>query len=217
MDANQVATYLKTHPEFFEHYAELLSHIHIPSPHGGRAVSITERQMGTLRDKVKQLEAKLAELIAFGEENDVISARVHRLAVALIEAADMAGVLRVLHSHLTGDFAVPRVAVRAWGLDGGGLEFSPVDDDIKAFAAALRSPYCGLAAGQAAVGWIGEGASHIRSVAQIPLREGGEGGACFGLLLLASEEVQRFYPEMGTLFLQRIGDLASAALLRGVH
>lgn len=217
MDANQVATYLKSHPEFFEHYAEFLSHIHIPSPHGGRAVSITERQMGTLRDKVKQLEAKLAELIAFGEENDVISAKVHRLAVALIEAADMAGVLRVLHSHLTGDFAVPRVAVRVWGLDGSGPEFLPVGDDIKAFAAGLRTPYCGLAAGQAAVGWIGEGASHIRSVAQIPLWEGGEGGACVGLLLLGSEEVQRFYPEMGTLFLQRIGDLASAALLRSAR
>ena len=34
------------------------------------------------------------------------------------------------------------------------------------------------------------------------------------LLVLASEEAQRFYPEMGTIFLSRIGDLVGAALQR---
>jgi uncharacterized protein YigA (DUF484 family) len=36
----------------------------------------------------------------------------------------------------------------------------------------------------------------------------------FGLLALASEDAQRFYPEMGTLYLKRLGELVSAALLR---
>jgi hypothetical protein len=218
MDANDIAGYLKSHPEFFEQYADLLAQIHIPSPHGGKAISITERQIGVMRDKVKQLEAKLAELIAFGEENDAISAKVHRLGVALQGATDLAGVMRVLYSHLGGAFAVPHVAVRVWGVGGGtAVEFAPVDDAIKAFAGALRHPYCGAVAGQAAVAWLGDSRGHIRSVAQIPLREGGgEDGACFGLLLLASEEAHRFYAEMGTLYLQRIGDTAAAALLRVV-
>ncbi len=116
MDANEIASYLKGHPEFFEHYAELLAQIHIPSPHGGKAISITERQIGAMRDKVKQLEAKLAELISFGEENDAISDKVHRLGVALLGATDLTGVMRVLYSHLGGDFAVPHVAVRIWGV-----------------------------------------------------------------------------------------------------
>lgn len=221
MDANEIARYLKNHPEFFEQYAELLLQIHIPSPHGGKAISITERQMGALRDKVRQLEAKLAELIAFGEENDVISAKVHRLGVALQGATDLAGTMRVLYSHLGGAFAVPHVAVRVWGVggtgDGRAVEFTPVDDAIRVFAGALKLPYCGPAAGQEVVAWLGDSRGHIRSVAQIPLREGGgEQGACFGLLLLASEEAHRFYPEMGTLYLQRIGDMAAAALRRVV-
>ena len=29
-----------------------------------------------------------------------------------------------------------------------------------------------------------------------------------------SEDAQRFYPEMGTLYLKRLGDLAAATLLR---
>lgn len=222
MDASEVASYLKSHPEFFEQYAELLSQLHIPSPHGGRAISITERQMVTLRDKVKELEAKLAELIHFGEENDVIAGKVHRLGVALQGVTDLAGVMRVLYSHLGGAFAVPHVAVRLWGVGQGEdeteTEFAPVDDPIKAFAGAARHPYCGPAAGQEAVAWLGERGGHVRSVAQIPLREhsGTGGGACFGLLLLASEEAQRFYPEMGTLYLEQIGDMAAAALLRVV-
>ncbi len=55
MKPDDVARYLQGHPEFFEQYAELLSQLHIPSPHGGRAVSITERQIGTLREKVREL------------------------------------------------------------------------------------------------------------------------------------------------------------------
>jgi uncharacterized protein YigA (DUF484 family) len=34
------------------------------------------------------------------------------------------------------------------------------------------------------------------------------------LLVLASEETRRFYPEMGTLYLERLGQLIGAALVR---
>jgi uncharacterized protein YigA (DUF484 family) len=213
-DANEIAAYLKSHPEFFEHYADLLTQIHIPSPHGGKAVSITERQIGTLRDKVKQLEAKLGELIRFGEENDAIAAKVHRFGVALQGATSADDALRIIYSHLGDAFAVPHVAIRIWGVGrGDGVEFAPVDDGIKSFISFAKAPYCGGAGGQAATAWLGEAGSHVRSLAQIPLREA-DSGACIGMLLLASEEVQRFYPEMGTVYLEQLGDIAAAALLR---
>jgi len=47
----------------------------------------------------------------------------------------------------------------------------------------------------------------------IPLRSHADAPA-FGLLLLASPDGQRFNAEMGTDFLERIADLASAALSR---
>lgn len=164
MDAKEVARYLQDHPEFFEQYAELLAHVHIPSPFGGKTVSITERQVLTLRDKSKSLEAKMAELVSFGEENDAISERVHRLGVALLTAPDTAAVLRALYSHLGGAFAVPHVAVRIWGAGSGDtIEFSPVNDSVKVLAATLSHPYCGTAAGQETCDWFGERASHARS------------------------------------------------------
>jgi uncharacterized protein YigA (DUF484 family) len=224
--AKDVAQYLKDHPEFFEQYADVLAQITIPDPHGGRAVSITERQIGTLRDQMKRLENKLAELIRFGEENDVLSGKTHRLDVALAGAADTSGVLRVLYAHLGGDFAVPHVAVRLWDIDNVGgdasaPEFTPMSAEAREFAAGLKRPYCGAGSGPDVLAWFGERGSHVRSLALVALRNGeqnaGVGGAApttFGLLALGSEEPQRFYPEMGTLYLERIGDVASAALTR---
>ena len=39
-------------------------------------------------------------------------------------------------------------------------------------------------------------------------------GRLQNLLALASEDPQRFYPEMGTLYLRRLGEIAAAALER---
>lgn len=219
MNAEDVARYLREHPDFLNQHHELFSELTVPHPqHGGQAISLAERQLHALRDKIRALELKLAELIRFGEENDGIAEKVHRLGVSLMGAEDLQSVMCFLYAHLGGSFSVPHVAVRIWGVGTGeAAEFSPVTDTVKAFAGAIHQPYCGTAAGQEAVAWLGEFAGHVRSVAQIPLREGGsQGGACFGLLLLASEDPERFYPAMGTLYLERIGDMAAVALLRVV-
>lgn len=213
MKSEDVAHYLHDHPEFFEKHADLLALVTLTDPHSGRAVSITEKQLFNLRDKVRSLESKLVELIGFGEENDAISDKVHGLAVALIAATDRAAVVRALYSHLGGAFAVPHVTLRLWGAGpGDGHEFDGVSDAVKAFATSLQRPYCGTVAGQESLTWFGEAAAHLRSMTQVPLRQ--SGGACFGLLIMASEEAQRFYPDLGTLYLERIGEMAAAALLR---
>lgn len=211
--AKDVAQYLKDHPEFFNQYADALAQITLPDPHGGRAVSITERQIGSLRDQVRRLESKLAELIRFGEENDALSGKAHRLDVALAGAADMNSVLRVLYTHLGGDFAVPHVAVRLWDVagDSHAPEFTPMSEAAHEFAASLKRPYCGAGSGPDVLGWFGERGSHVRSLALVALRRGSD---TFGLLAFGSEEPQRFYPEMGTLYLERIGEVAAAAFDR---
>jgi uncharacterized protein YigA (DUF484 family) len=114
MFPDEIADYLKNNPSFFEQYADLMAQIFVPHPHGGRAVSLAERQMLTLREKNRTTESKLAELIAFGEENDAISEKVHRLAVALIAAETFQAVIHLLNFHLRDDFSVPHVALRLW-------------------------------------------------------------------------------------------------------
>ena len=213
MKPEEVAKYLKEHPEFFENHAEALAEITIPHPHGGRAIPISERQTLSLREKNRQLEGKLREVIQFGEENDTISEKVHRISVALLGAADLTSVLSTTYLNLREDFAVPHVAVRVWRVGGkhGELpEFKALDGASRDFAATLAHPHCGSHAKADAAGLFGEASAHLRSFSYIPLRD----GETFGLLALASEDAQRFYPEMGTVFLKRIGELTAAALLR---
>jgi len=214
IDADEVARYLKENPAFFEEYSEMLSQISVPHPHGGNAIALSDRQVLALREKNKLLEAKLAELIQFGEENDAIGEKMHRLALALLAAQDLGALLSTLYYNLREDFSVPHVAMRVWrGGDGGVPEFNAVSEDLKQYAAGLAHPYCGPSGNAEAAGWFGEAASQLRSMALMPLAPMG-GGECFGMLALASEDAMRFYPEMGTLYLKRLGELTGAALGR---
>jgi len=212
MKPEEVAAYLKEHSEFFEQYADLLSEIYIPHPHGGRAIPISERQILTLREKNRQIEGKLREVIQFGEENDAISEKVHRLSVALLAASNIRGVLNAVYLNLREDFAVPHVALRIWGAASHAElpEFKPVSEASREFAASLAGPHCGAHAMMDTAGLFGDASAHLRSFSYLPLRD----GESFGLLALASEDPQRFYPEMGTLYLKRLGDLVGAAIAR---
>jgi len=210
MKPEEVAPWLKEHPEFFEDYADVLAEIYLPHPHGGRAVPISERQILTLREKNRQIEGKLREVIQFGEENDAISEKVHRISLALLAASDIRSVLNAIHLNLREDFAVPHVALRVWHANGHGdlPEFRPVSDAAREFAASLAHPHCSAHAMADTAGLFGEAGAHLRSFSYIALR----GSEVFGLLALASEDPQRFYPEMGTIYLKRLGDLVGAAI-----
>jgi len=211
---DEVADYLKHNPGFFEQYADLMAQVFVPHPHGGRAISLAERQMLSLREKTRASEAKLAELIAFGEENDAISEKVHRLAVGLVAAETFQAVIHLLDFHLRDDFAVPHVALRLWHKPEGVAdlpEFAAVSEELQVFAETLGRPYCGSTAGFGTASWFGEHALLIRSQALIALRNS---GGTIGMIALGSEDAQRFYAGMGTLYLERLGEMASAALAR---
>lgn len=209
MKSEEVAQFLNQHPEFFEQYADMLAEVQIPHPHGGRAIPISERQILSLREKARRLESKLGELIRFGEQNDAITDKLHRMTLELIRARGIDGVLHVLGFNLREDFAVPHVAVRVWG-DFAGDAAAPASQEACAFAGGLNGPYCSAHPMADTAAWFGDAASHLRSFAYIPLRS----EQTFGLLALASEDPQRFYPEMGTLYLRRLGEIAAASLLR---
>jgi len=210
MSPEEIAVFLRSNPQFFDKHPELLESIHVPHPYGGRAIPLAERQTVALRDKLKLVEGKLAELIQFGEENEAISEKVHRLAVALAGSRDFPALTHTLYFHLREDFAVPHVVLRVWGkaVPADFDEAKPVADAQRQNADSLGGPHCGAAAGSPFLPWFGEAAEHVRSMALVPLGQ----TATFGLLALGSEDPQRFYPEMGTLYLRRIGELCAAGV-----
>jgi uncharacterized protein len=209
----EVAQYLRTHPEFFEEYADILAEIQVPHPHGGGAIPISERQIVALRDKNRILQDKLGELIRFGEENGAITEKMHRLAVALLTFTHLADFLHGLNFHLREDFSIPHMAMRWWNItvdDPTLPEFTPTGADIRTLAESLPHPYCGSHVLDEIRGWFGEDAVRLRSFAMVSL----PAKHPIGLLVMGSEDPQRFYPEMGTIYLAQLGELVSAALKR---
>ncbi|MGC3963381.1 MAG: DUF484 family protein [Rhodocyclaceae bacterium] len=213
MQEQDIIQYLLDHPQFFDDNAELLAELKLSHPSNGSVISLTERQLIALREKLAQVQGKLAELIGFGEENDAILEKLHRLAVAVVAANSVAALTSMLYMHLRDDFDVPHVALRAWGFGpgDGGEEFVSPRDELRTFASGLLRPYCGPVNLPEHSDWFGEMAPHIRSVALIPLVRADHTP---GLLALGSEDPQRFYNDMGTLYIERIGELVVTALQR---
>ena len=214
--AEQVAQYLAENPGFFEAHAELLGAITVPHPHGGRAVSLVERQVDVLRDKNKVLEMRLAELLRIGQENDAIAARLQHWTRELLRVRDLRELPDRVIEGMTAGFSVPQVALRLWGVDSVHADLpvaAEVEPEIRTLADGLRLPYCGPNAEIRAASWLPGGGAHTRSIALLPLRVGAAPEA-FGLLLLGSPDPDRFQTGMGTTFLERIAEIASAALSR---
>ena len=185
----------------------------VSHPHGEHTVSIPERQLIATREKVKLLEGKLAELVGFGEDNDKLSEKIHALTLKLIAARSFEATLDTLYLDLLDHFQVPHIAVRLWNvavpdLSAAAPEFREVSAEIKQFVFAMGDSYCGAHPVYETHLWFGEHAPHLKSFAMVPLRTEKN----FGVLLMASENAERFYHDMGTLFLSRVGDLVAARL-----
>ena len=115
-------------------------------------------------------------------------------------------------------FDVPQAALRVWGVapqHQSAAFASGVSEDTRAFATSLTMPFCGPNLGFEATAWLPQ-PEVVQSMALLPLREGTIDSTtpAFGLLVLGSPDPQRFDATMGTEFLSRMAELASAALAR---
>ena len=235
MDATAVVEYLKQNPRFFEDYADVVAEIFVPHPHGGHAIPIAERQMLALRDKSHEQERRLAELVQTASDNEAITEKLHRTTLALFAARDLETTIAVLVHSLKEDFAVPRVAMRLWRAASSsspalpelaaassalpelgatspapGLpEFASTSPSLRELAEGLHTPRCGTTVHDEAKAWFGDDDA-MQSYACLPLRT----ESTFGMMALASPDPQRFHPAMGTMYLLRLGELASVAIAR---
>ena len=215
---DDIANYLAITPDFFERHAELLAAVHLTSPHSNRAVSLQERQAEMLREKIKAHEHRIMDMIRNGSDNVMLSDKLLRWTRTLLLTSDAASMPGLISSEIRDQFSVPQVGIKVWDVlpvvaQAGFAQ--GVSDDAKVFASSLAGPFCGVNTGFEAVTWLPDPQA-ATSLALLPLRMGPAGSVtpAFGLLVLASPDAQRFNSTMGTDFLERIGELASAALSR---
>ncbi len=213
LDSTSVAQYLADHAHFFEEHAELLSRIKLTSPLAGRTLSLQERQMEVLREKIKVLELRLAELLRIAQDNDAITYKLQEWSRSLLLARNDVDLPYILINGLQTIFSVPHATLRIWNV---GEEFAhtwfaaPISEDSRIFSNGLAAPFCGPNDDFEAASWL-EDAPSVQSIAMLPLRTE-EKASAFGLLVLGSPDAQRFTADMATDFLSKISDTASAAL-----
>ena len=208
-----IANYLLNTPDFFERHAEVLASVQVRSPHGLRAVSLQERQAEMLREKIKNLEGRIMDMIRHSGENAIIADKLQRWAMGLLREQTLTDLPQRIAEEVRDQFMVPQVAIKLWGLSAEhqAAPFAQgVSDEVKALADSLQHPFCGAQPGTEAVSWLSDPSGAV-SVALLPLRSSQQ---VFGLLVLASPDSQRFHSGIGTDFLERMAALASAALSR---
>jgi uncharacterized protein YigA (DUF484 family) len=206
-----VAKFLQEHPEFFVQYAELFSTLEVPHPHQARTISLGERQILTLRERLRDFEFRLADLVRNAALNEITTDKLNRWCVRMLGEQSTLRLPGEVALGLAEQFNLQEVALRVWGLElpaeGVGAH---VDEEVHTYANNLVNPYCGNDTALTPTSWL-----HAKpaSLAILPLRSA-VGQPAFGLLVLGSDDPERFAPDMGVAFLQTVSILASSALSR---
>lgn len=209
LDTDLVADYLLAHPHFFEEHAELLGRIKLNSPVLGRAISLQERQMEILREKIKIQDLHLADLLRTAHDSETLVAKFQAWTETLLAARG--DLPRTLSDSLQSIFKVPQVTLRLWDLNASHAPAwyaAATSEDARILTNGLVAPFCGPNLDFEAARWLAE-PSAVQSIAMLPLRSA---GSAFGLLVLGADDLQRFSADMATDFLSRIAATASAAL-----
>ena len=165
----------------------------------------------TLRDRLRDFEFRFAQLVRNASLNETTTGKLIDWSARMLAEQSPLRLPGEVALGLAEHFNLQEVGLRVWGLDlpaeGVG---EPVSEDVRAFADSLSAPYCGTNTQFAAVAWL---SAKPASLAMVALRPGPREPA-FGLLVLGSDDPDRFVPEMGTAFLDTVARLASAALQR---
>ncbi len=207
----EIEGWLLRHPDFFQHHPDCLEALKIPHPCGD-AVSLVTRQIELLREKNRKLQMQLNDILQIARENDSLLRRFHQLTIAMLDAAsleDALGALRwLLHDCFQADFVAVRLLQPVIDCPVSDLCVSGDCPQLSHFRQILEGgkPECGKPSHEQAAFLFGSDASEVESIAFVPLQHAG----LKGVLAIGSSDLQRFEPEMGSLFLSQMGDVVAA-------
>ena len=221
IEEQAVIQYLHHNPDFFERHPQLLAKLRLQHPRSGSTVSLIERQVDVLREKIQTHDQKLAEFVQVARANNVLAEKIHRFTRRLLRTQGAGSAIAEIEASLREDFDTFHtvLVLTCAGLPDSDepqcfLRRVPTDDPaLRSFDSlfAAAKPRCGQIRDSQREFLFGQEAPNIGSVALIPL--GGQTPA--GLLALGSVDRDRFHPGMSTEFLWRMGELVTDALARG--
>lgn len=211
LDASAVAAWLQSHPDFFDTHPQILGDLQLPHPHGTHAVSLSERQLSLLREKNRQLEQRMAEMIRYAEQNDSTSAKIQHLSLLLLQTPDLPTLRQTLGPFMHTQFEVDQTVLRLWGplspFDDPAS--TPVDPPLQSQIGLWSAPYRGPAPPAEVLSWCESRNEPLQSFAVLPLRAS---VGLIGALLLGAWDHSRFTPDMGAFYLARMAELIAVTV-----
>lgn len=214
---DEIACWLRAHPDFFQRNTDLLAGLRLPHASGG-AISLVERQIDVLREKNQAADSRLAELVSIARANEALAAKIHQFTRRLMRAPTRREILAQIERGFREDFDTNHIVLLLFTASGDTSDMRfvrPVaanDQNLAGFENLLSTgkPRCGQIRDSQRDFIFGPDSGSVGSVALVPLT----GDAPLGLLVLGSINRERFHPGMSTDFLSRLAEIISDALAR---
>lgn len=210
-----VANYLQQNPGFLIENPDLLETLEIGHD-SGPAVSLIERQVEQLRTSNQDLSKQLNRLIQVAAENEQLMRRLHQLTLELMSIGSRVEFFTHLGNSLLNDFNADILQIclfdqeiaAAAGEDVKGMQAG--DEAVEQFRAHLDRDQvlCGRLNESKLEFLFGSKARWVQSTALMPIGDKGE----HGMMAIGSSDASRFYPGMGTLFLDLLANVIAASL-----
>ena len=207
-----VAKYLRKYPDFLIRHPEVLKEIQLPHA-SGEAVSLIEKQVEQLRMHNNNLTRQLNQLVQVATENEALMGRLHELTIELMLIGDLGTFFDRLSGALLDEFKADTLnitlldrVVKA-GKDTPLFSVSSDDPELKNFQTMMDKgeTACGRLNRTKLDFLFGQRAQWVQSTAVVPLGQD-------GLLAVGSSDPARFYPGMGTLFLDLLAEVVKTRL-----
>lgn len=207
-----VTKFLHQNPDFLEKEPSLLKHLEL-SHDSGAAISLIERQVQFLRSQNETLEQRLNQLMQIASDNEKLMARLHGLTLELMSMGDLPSFFDRLADALLEELKADILNITLFNIKIEAGPKTPLfhvqrdDPEIKQFHEQLEKgqSICGRLNRDKRDHLFGARAQWVQSTAFVPLGED-------GILAIGSSDPARFYPGMGTLFLDLLAQVVSARL-----
>ncbi|WP_417226750.1 DUF484 family protein [Amphritea sp.] len=202
--AEQVADYLKQHPDFFSGNEYLLEKLYVPHQRGS-TVSLVERQTSLLREKNRELHDYLGDMLGVARENDIQFSKTKKMILALMDAETLDDVAVAIDESLCQDFNSDTTALVLFSEqreEQNNLRLLPRADAAAIDALLDQSQTrCGNLTELQNQFLFRDQAFRVKSAAAVPLVK----GETLGILAIGSYDASYFQSNQGTLFLDYIG------------
>ncbi|MEJ2534840.1 MAG: DUF484 family protein [Gammaproteobacteria bacterium] len=207
-----VAEYLVDNPDFLLEHPKVLTQLQLPHE-SGNAVSLIERQVDQLRGQNRKLGKQLNQLIRVATDNEALMHRLHDLTLELMLIDDLGAFFDRLTEVLMEEFEADILNITLVEREVACDAATPLhtvdreDAELKQFAAHLEKgeTVCGRL-NRNKLDFLFRGrAQWVQSTALVPLGDA-------GLMAIGSSDPARFYPGMGTLFLDLLARVITRRL-----